>query len=91
MREEIRMQTSLPPAASRCGDLGGGREVNKAESWSCHTGDTRLGESLKSQARKLSGNEAYGRTAGGMPSGYSGGLNRRLLKEREKEGGGGEK
>lgn len=48
--------------------------------------------SLKSRARQLSGNVAYGRTAGGEPVGYSGGLDRRLLGgEREKEQRRGEK
>lgn len=65
-------------AFARCEDRGRGREENEAE-WCLSCRRLSLVDSLKSQARRLSGNEAYGRMAGGVPAGYSGGLDRRLL------------
>lgn len=48
----------------------------------CHRAESATGREFEiaGQARQLSGNGTYGKTTGGVPAGYSGGLDRRLLE-----------
>lgn len=82
----MRTHTCLLSAVGRWEDRSrAGRRTEQSEWWLSRR-RLELVDSLKSQARQLSGNGAYGRMAGRVPASYCGGLDQRLLGgERGKE------